>query len=82
MGERDFSHRYRTSREYADEQAEKYNHGEQVDTYRGITGAPWVAEAYEIAAENARLVVGIQGTFWQPVLDECLRLAEQYKTKG
>lgn len=82
MGERDFYQRYKADRRYADNQAEKYNRGEATDTYRGLTGAAWVAEAYDIAAEDARAVVQTQGPFWQPIVDECRRLAEQYREKA
>lgn len=79
MGERNWYMRYRTARDYADEQAEKYRNSEDVDTYRGITGAAWVAEAYDIAEENAMSLMHTDGKHWQPVVDECKRLAEQYR---
>jgi hypothetical protein len=82
MGERDFYQRYKTARHYADEQAAKYTRGDPTDTYRGLTGAAWVAEAYDIAAEDARAVVQTQGHFWQPIVDECRQLAEQYREKA
>jgi hypothetical protein len=81
MGERDFYQRYKNAREYADSQAEKHRQSLPTDTYRGLTGSAWVAEAYTIAAEHAQTVVYMQGTFWQPVLDECKRLAERYRAQ-
>lgn len=82
MGERDWWQRYRTARDYADEQAEAYRTGGQVDTYRGITGAAWVAEAYDIAAENASSLAQTQGAHYRSLLDECKRLAQEYREKA
>jgi hypothetical protein len=82
MGERNWHSRYRYARDYADEQARKYQNGEDVDTYRGITGAAWVAEAYDIAAENATSLMHVDGAFWQVTVDECKRLAQEYREKA
>lgn len=79
MGERDFLARYHYSREYADEQARLCEQGERTDTYRGLSGAAWVAEAYSIAASDARVLVQTQGGFWQPVADTCQALAKHYQ---
>ncbi len=51
-------------------------------SYRGITGAAWVAEAYDIAAENATSLMHIEGAFWQNTVDECKRLAQEYREKA
>lgn len=79
MGERNWHARYRYARDYADEQARKYQNSEDVDTYRGITGAAWVAEAYDIAAENAQSLMHVDGKHWQSTVDECKRLAQEYR---
>ena len=82
MGERNWYMRYRTARDYADEQVEKYRNGEDVDAYRGIIGAAWVAEAHTIAAENAHSLMQVQGAYWQSVVDVCKRLAQEYQEKA
>ncbi len=80
MGERDFFQRYRHSRNYADGQAEKLRRGEPTDIYRGLTGAVWVAEAYEIAAQEARTMAQTScDRGWIIVVDECKRLAAQIR---
>ncbi len=82
MGERNWQLRYRIARDYADEQARKYQSGENTDTYRGITGAAWVAEAYDIAIEDARSLVHAYGESCQPIVDGCKRLAQEYREKA
>jgi hypothetical protein len=82
MGKRNLYMRYRDARGYADEQAEAYWNGNTVDTYRELTGAAWVAEAYTIAAENAYSLMQVEGALWQPVVDECKRLAQEYREKA
>jgi hypothetical protein len=96
MGEYDTYARYHAARRYADEQAEKYLHGEEIDgwTYESgylsgaqkpkrvrLTGAAWVAYAYEMAAVNASVLVQAQGQWWQPVVEDCKRLAVTYRTQ-
>lgn len=97
MGERNWQQRYRAARDYADEQAEAYKRGDEISnwTYETdykpgmpeprklrLTGAAWVAHAYDIAAENATSLMQTQGKYWQPVVDECKRLADEYREKG
>ncbi|MGZ3612044.1 MAG: hypothetical protein ACXVBU_18490 [Ktedonobacteraceae bacterium] len=82
MGDRKWYMRYRDAREYADQQAKAYWNGDTVDTYRGITGAAWVAEAYDIAAENATSLMQVEGALWQPIVDECKRLAQEYREEA
>lgn len=82
MGERNWYRRYRDARDYADEQARHYQNGEDTDTYRGLTGAAWVSEAYIIAAENATSLMHVDGKHWQSTVDECKRLAQEYQEKA
>jgi hypothetical protein len=97
MGERDWYGRYRAARDYADEQAEAYKRGDEIDnwTYETdykpdmpkprklrLTGAGWVAYAYEIAAENATTLTQIEGKRWQFLVDECEHLAQEYREKA
>ena len=82
MGERDWQLRYRMAREYADAQARKYQEGQEIDTYRGITGAAWVAEAYDIAVEAAESLVHVYGSQCQPIVDTCKRIAQEYRQKA
>lgn len=92
MGERDWYMRYRTARDYADEQAEAYKRGDIIEHWRQVsetdtrretlTGAAWVAWAYEIAASNAKSLVQVQGKQWQSLVDECERLAQEYREKA
>jgi hypothetical protein len=92
MDEPNWYQRYRTARDYADEQAEKFKCGEPTEgwVYEAsaepgrprqlrITGAAWVAHAYEIAASAARTLVRVQGSWWQDTVNECRRLAAQYR---
>jgi hypothetical protein len=91
MGERDWYGRYRDAREYADEQAEAYKRGDIIENWRQVseqdtrrerlTGAAWVAWAYKIAASNGQALVDTQGNAWQPLVDECERLAQEYREK-
>jgi hypothetical protein len=96
MGEYDAYTRYHVARRYADEQAEKYLHGEEIDgwTYEAgylsgvhkpkrvrLTGAAWVAYAYEMAAVNAAALVQAQGQWWQSIVEDCKRLAGTYRTR-
>lgn len=97
MGERNWDQRYRAARDYADEQAAAYERGETIENWRYVrdykpgepepprerlTGAAWVAWAYEIAAENAESLTQTQGKQWRYLIDECRRLAEAYKEKA
>ena len=97
MGEHDWYQRYRGARDYADEQAAAYRHGDEIDHWRykwvhkpgepeppreRLTGAAWVAWAYEIAAENAATLVQVRGPSWQWLVDECERLAQEYREKA
>jgi hypothetical protein len=91
MGERDWYGRYRAARDYADEQAEAYKRGEIIENWRQVseqdprretlTGAAWVAWAYEIAASDAKSLTHTQGKQWQSLVDECERLAQEYREK-
>jgi hypothetical protein len=92
MDKSDWYQRYCVARDYADEQAEKFKSGEptegwayEVSAQSGstrqlrITGAAWVAHAYEMAARAARTLVHVQGSWWQDTVNECRRLAAQYR---
>lgn len=97
MGERNWYQRYRAARDYADEQAEAYKRGDEIDHWRykwehkpgepeppreRLTGAAWVAWAYEIAASDARTLAQVKGAGWQPLVDECERLAQEYRERA
>lgn len=97
MGERDWYQRYRAARDYADEQVEAYKRGDEIDNWAyetdyqpgmpeprklRLTGAAWVAHAYDSAAENATTLVQVQGKQWQFLVDECERLAQDYREKA
>lgn len=97
MGERDWYARYRAMRDYADLQALAYGRGEEIEHWRHVTeykegmpepakervtGAMWVSWAYEIAAAEARTLVQVKGPAWQPLVDECLRLAASYREQA
>jgi hypothetical protein len=97
VGERDWYARYREAKTYADEQATLYRRGDIIENWRyehdwkagepephkeRLVGAAWVAYAYEIAADTARALVQTQGHQWQSMVDECERLAEQYRQKA
>jgi hypothetical protein len=97
MGERNWYDRYRHSRDYADEQAAAYTRGEDISHWRylweqrpgepvppieTLRGAAWVAWAYEIAASDALSLVQVQGKQWQPLVDECEQLAEEYRERA
>ncbi len=94
MGERDFVARYKDMRRYADEQAAAFAAGEEIVnwTYETdyklgmpeprklrLTGAAWVAHAYDIAASDAETLVQVKGAWWQDAVDECKRLASQFR---
>jgi hypothetical protein len=96
MGEQDWWLRYKEARTYADEQATLYQQGVLIENWRyahdwkdgepephkeRIVGAAWVAYAYEIAADTARALVQTQGRQWQSMVDECERLAAQYRER-
>lgn len=93
MGERNFYIRYRTSRDYADEQAAKLARGETVGSWAyerdykpgepepkkiAMHGAAWVAHAYDIAAEDAE-ILSSRDKIWRFTADECRRLAESFR---
>lgn len=97
MGERNWYARYKAAREYADEQAARYQRGEELSSWTyetdykpgmpepkkiTLTGASWVAHAYAIAAEDAQSLVHTNGEHWQTTVDECNRLAEEYRKQG
>jgi hypothetical protein len=97
MGERDWYLRYKHAKAYADEQAYAYEHGEEISHWRYVTeqrvgepepaketltGAAWVAWAYEIAASEAQSVVATKGQHWQGLVDGCLRFVEEYRKKA
>jgi hypothetical protein len=94
MGERNWYRRYHDARAYADEQAEAYERGETIQNWRQVseqgtdqrrellTGAAWVAWAYQIAAENATSLVHARGKQWQYLVDECGRLTQAYQEKA
>jgi hypothetical protein len=97
MGERNFYHRYRTARQYADEQAAAYASGDEISHWRYVkehktgepeppketlTGAAWVAWAYEIAASEARSLVQVKGQHWQGLVTACEKLAKEYSEKA
>lgn len=94
MGERDWLARYKEARAYADEQAAKYERGEIIEKWRQrdendpskgretLTGAAWVAWAYEIAASDAKTLVQVRGKLWQHVVTECERLMQEYREKA
>ncbi len=83
MGERDWYQRYRTARDYADEQAEAYKRGDIIENWAyetdykpgmpkprksRLTGAAWVAHTYDIAAENATTLTQVGViTFFRPI---------------
>ncbi len=94
MGERDWHLRYKHAKAYADEQAALYERGEEISHWRYVTeqragepdppketltGAAWVAWAYEIAAREAHTVVQVKGQHWQTLVDNCERLVARYK---
>jgi hypothetical protein len=92
MDTSDWYQRYCVARDYADEQAEQFKSGEPTEGWAyeasvgsgGIralraTGADWVAYAYEIAARDARVLMRVQGDWWQDTVNECQRLAAQYR---
>ncbi len=92
MDKPDWYQRYCVARDYADEQAEKFKSGEPTEGWvheaygdpgrprpRRITGAAWVAHAYELAARDARTLMRVQGGWWQDTVTECQRLAAQYR---
>jgi len=94
MGERGFRARYKYTRQYADAQAEKYSRGEKIDEWAyerdyqpgmvpeppriRLTGAAWVAHAYDIAADAAGILTSRDGS-WQSIVEECKHLAETYR---
>jgi hypothetical protein len=95
MGEHDAYATYYSARTYADEQAEKYQQGEEIDgwTYKVddvvglqkpkrvcLRGAAWVAHTYEMAAVQASVLVQAQGSWWQSVVEDCKRLAATYRS--
>ncbi len=97
MGERDWHLRYKHAKAYADEQAALYERGEEISHWRYVTeqragepdppketltGAAWVAWAYEIAASEAQSVVDTKGQHWQGLVDGCLRKVEEYRKKA
>jgi hypothetical protein len=97
MGERNWHQRYRDARDYADEQASAYKRGDEISNWRYVTiqkpgepnppterltGAAWVAWAYEIARDTARTLVQVKGASWQPLVDECERLMQEYQEKA
>jgi hypothetical protein len=97
MGERDWHQRYRSARDYADEQAEKLRLGEEIngwafkaDWKQGEPEPPkillrneaWVMHAYEIAADAAMSLMHAEGKQWQATVDECKRKAEEWKTQA
>ncbi len=97
MGERNWYSRYKVSRNYADEQATAYEQGEEIANWRYVkvhkpgepeperetlTGAAWVSWAYEIAAEDARSLVQVSGSHYQPLVGECERLMKLYREKA
>jgi hypothetical protein len=94
MGERDWYARYKHAKAYADEQAAMYERGDEISHWRyqweqrtgepeppkeTLTGAAWVAWAYEIAASEAHSVVQTKGQHWQGLVDGCERLVARYK---
>ena len=97
MGERNWYDRYRYSRDYADEQATAYTRGDTISHWRykwiqrpgepeppreTLTGAAWVSWAYELAAQDATTLVQVQGKQWQTLVDECERLAGEYRERA
>lgn len=97
MGERDWLTRYQASRAYADDQATAYMRGDSIEnwTYETdykpgmpeprklrLTGAAWVAHAYDIAASDAKtLAHTTRDRQWSNAADECDRLAQHYREK-
>ncbi len=94
MGERNWYDRYRAARDYADEQVAMFARGEEISHWRHVTeykpgepeppketltGAAWVAWAYELAARDARTLVQVKSQGWRLLVDECERLMQQYK---
>ncbi len=94
MGERDWMLRYKVARGYADEQAALYEQGSEISHWHYVkeqragepepaketlTGAAWVAWAYEIAASEAHTVVQTKGQHWQTLVDNCERQVLRYK---
>ena len=94
MGERDWRQRYQAARDYADEQAAKLGRGEEIEEWAyevdwqpgepeppkiAMSGAAWVAHAYEIAADAASFVSTIEGRARQA---ECQRLAADHREKA
>jgi hypothetical protein len=92
MGERNWYERYRYARQYADEQAAAYKRGDDISGWRQVsetdtrretlTGAAWVAWAYEIAAVNAKSLMQTQGEQWRYLVDECTRMTQEYQEKA
>lgn len=97
MGERNWQLRYEESRGYADEQAALLQRGEQIQNWRHVVdwlpgmpeppketliGPAWVAWAYELAAEEAKTLVRVQGRWWQQKVNECEQLMREYQQKA
>lgn len=91
MDKSDWYQRYCVARDYADAQAERFKSGEPTEGWAyeasvgpgkprqiRITGAAWVAHAYEIAARDATTLMRVQGDWWRDTVKECRRLAAQY----
>ncbi len=96
MGERNFPSRYKDARTHADEQARALAQGVDIRGWHyepawmpgqpeppkvHLEGAAWVAWMYQIAAENATTCVQVHGKHWQAAVDECERLAQEYRQK-